>query len=78
MKSWKITAPHTIKLEESQRVRPKGYVKVKLYRTAITPMDISVFSGKLNKFPIVPCRCAVGLVSEADEASRLRVGEKYF
>lgn len=76
MKSWKITAPHTIKLEESQRVRPKGYVKVKLYRTAITPMDISVFSGKLNKFPIVPCRCAVGLVSEADEASRLRVGEK--
>jgi len=76
MKTWSVTSPHNMSLVESSPERQEGFVKVKLYRTAITPMDICVFSGKLNRYPIVPCRCAVGLISEADEGSRLRVGER--
>lgn len=77
MKNWKITAPLTLELENIQNEIAEDFVKVKVTKVALSSSDLAVFSGKAEiEYPIVPCRIAAGLVSEANESSNLKKGER--
>ena len=78
MKSYKIIKNFTIEAQsEDNSQPPKDCAKVKIIRASLCPSDIAVFQGKAEgvKFPIVPCRIAVGLVSESEDIT-LRKGQR--
>lgn len=77
MKIWKITAPNTFELESLLTVPDDNSVKVKITKAAISSPDLAIFQGKAEvNYPIVPCRIAAGLVSEAPAESGLKKGER--
>ncbi|NCA66996.1 MAG: hypothetical protein EOM87_02915 [Clostridia bacterium] len=77
MKIWKITAPNTFVMEDIQLSSNENSVKVKITKAAISSSDLAIFLGKAEvNYPIVPCRIAAGLVSEAPAGSGLKKGER--
>ena len=77
MKVWKITAPGTLSLEEvTGELRP-DHVKVKVTKLGLTGADIAIYEGAdPSALPIAPGRIATGYISEANEGSRFRKGER--
>ena len=77
MRSWTITEPEKITLDESTLKFTEGTVKVKITRTAISRTDVAIYLGKdIEKLPVIPCRIAAGLVSEASADSKHHKGER--
>ena len=77
MKSWTITGPEKLTKEESTLKFVEGTVKVKITRTAVSRTDVAIYLGKdTAKLPLIPCRIAAGLVSEADANSKHHKGER--
>lgn len=77
MKAWVIEGPQQIVQKEQTAKRLEQTVKVKITRTAITRTDVAFYEGKdENKLPLIPCRIAAGLVSEAGEDSGFHKGER--
>lgn len=77
MKACVIESPKKLVIDEQPLKLIEGTVKVKITRTLISATDIALFLGKdIDKLPLVPCRIATGLVSEADETSSFHKGEK--
>lgn len=75
MKSWKIVSPGKMELTDTSTERKEGFVKVKVTRIALSSTDVALYEGAYP-LPIVPCSSAVGLISEADEDSGFKMGEK--
>ncbi|MBP5404878.1 MAG: zinc-binding dehydrogenase [Clostridia bacterium] len=77
MKVWKIAAPGALSMEEvTGELRP-GHVKVKVTKLGLTGADVAVYEGSEKaKLPITPGRIATGFISEANEDSRFRKGER--
>ncbi len=67
MKAYRISAPHTVKLEEMEAL-PVGdnCIKLKNLICGLTHTDLSALSGEATgvKYPIIPGRQCVGFVSE--------------
>lgn len=77
MKTFIINSPNNISIEEQPLKLLESTVKVKITRTIISETDVALFLGKdAEKLPIVPCRIATGLVSEADDTSSFHKGER--
>ncbi len=77
MKACVIESPKKIVFDEQPLKLIEGTVKVKIISTLVSATDIALYSGKdVDKLPLIPCRIATGLVSEADEASSFHKGEK--
>lgn len=77
MKACVIDSPKKIVIDQQPLKLIEGTVKVKITRTLISATDIALFLGKdVDKLPLIPCRIATGLVSEADEVSPFHKGEK--
>ncbi|MCM1290180.1 MAG: alcohol dehydrogenase catalytic domain-containing protein [Corallococcus sp.] len=66
MKSWKLNAPNTLVLEESEpTILTENLVKVKIEEALLSTTDVEmVRSASKTQLPIVPGRNAVGVVSE--------------
>lgn len=66
MKSWKLNAPNQLVLEESEpTVLTENLVKVKIEEVLLSTTDVEIVSGTQKApLPFVPCRNAVGVVSE--------------
>ena len=69
MKTWKILSPKSMAVEERpESVQTATQAKVKVTNALLTPFDLRVYRGTIKPgYPIVPCRFAVGVVSEAGE-----------
>lgn len=77
MKTFIIDSPKNITIEEQPLKLLASTVKVKITRTIISETDVALYSGKDgDKLPVVPCRIATGLVSEADDTSSFHKGER--
>ena len=77
MKVWKITAPGSLSMEEVMGDLRPDYVKVKVTKLGLTGADFAIYDGADNvSLPIVPGRIATGYISEANEGSRFRKGER--
>jgi len=77
MKFWKITAPNTMVLGTSNAEIDDSSAKIKITKTAISSSDLAIYLGKAETaYPIVPCRIAAGLISEAPASSGLKKGER--
>lgn len=77
MNVWKISAPNSISMEESNVEMVSGTAKIKITRLGLTSTDLSIYSGQTDiALPIVPGRIATGLVSEMPEGSKLKKSER--
>lgn len=77
MKIWKITAPDTFVLEQANAEIDPSSAKIKITKAAVSSSDLAILVGKAEvSYPIVPCRIAAGLVSEAPQSSGLKKGER--
>lgn len=77
MKGWQITSKDEIVLNELPSVPAEtGDVKVRVSKVALSSTDIAAFEGKKTVYPLIPARSAVGLISEADELSGFKKGER--
>lgn len=77
MKTWTIVEPEKLVMDESTLKFTEGTVKVKITRTAVSRTDVAIYLGKdVAKLPIIPCRIAAGLVSEAEANSKHHKGER--
>lgn len=64
MKNWQITAKEKIELMQATELLPKGYARIRITRVGICDTDILLYNTEQEKYPITPCRHAVGVVSE--------------
>ena len=80
MKIWQLSYPHNLqhvtapdlKLEENK-------VKVKITKALLSEADVAVYSGAIKvKEPFIPGKFAIGQVTEANEDSFIRKGERVF
>lgn len=70
MKYWSIEKPKTATFyldEQTNQTGDPNMIKVKITLTEISKTDLDIFTGdyKNAKYPIIPSRIAIGLVSEA-------------
>ncbi|MGI6701749.1 MAG: zinc-dependent alcohol dehydrogenase [Christensenellales bacterium] len=78
MKEWQIIAKEKMQIIEKPSISPgENEIKVKVKKAAITSTDIALYIERTDKeYPIVPVRIASGLVSEADDQSGYKKGER--
>lgn len=77
MKTFVIESPRNLVVEEQPLKLLESTVKVKITRALITETDLALYAGKdQDKLPVVPCRIATGLVSEASDTSVFHKGER--
>ncbi len=67
MKIWKILSPKTLTSEERpENIDSNTQAKVKVTKVLLTDTDFRIFNGTSKpKYPVVPGRFAVGVVTEA-------------
>lgn len=78
MKTWKITAPKTFELVDDNTILTKGFIKVKIKYTFFSSTDVMVYNNTADniKYPITPCRMAVGVVSEVFSECAFEMGQR--
>jgi threonine dehydrogenase-like Zn-dependent dehydrogenase len=77
MKIVQIKGPKLIKTSEAKEERAEGEVKIKLSKVALSRTDLNLYMGAdEHVYPIIPAHSAIGFVSEADEASGLKLGSR--
>ena len=80
MKVWQLAYPHNIQhVSAPDLKRAEGEVKVKITKALISESDVAVYDGSLKvKAPFIPGRFAIGQVTEADEHSFVRKGDRVY
>ena len=76
MRSWMITRPGILEQTSSEDdILPQDCARVRAARVAVSPSDTAAFTGKSGKYPVVPGRIAMGLVSESNDMT-LKIGQR--
>lgn len=80
MKVWQLGYPHNLQhvTAPDLKLTPEK-VKVKITKALITESDVNVYTGAIKvKSPFVPGRIAIGQVTEANEDSFIKKGERVY
>lgn len=80
MKIWQLAYPHNLQhVTAPDLKRSEEKVKVKITKALLTESDVAVYSGATKvKTPFIPGRFAIGQVTEADEDSFIKKGERVY
>ncbi|MBQ8322730.1 MAG: alcohol dehydrogenase catalytic domain-containing protein [Clostridia bacterium] len=80
MKVWQLAYPHNLQHVSAPDLKlSSDKVKVKVTKALLTESDVSVYSGAIKvKAPFIPGRFAIGQVTEANEDSFIRKGERVY
>ena len=78
MKAWQLAYPHNLQhVTTPDLKRTDDKIKVKVTKALLTETDVAVYSGALKvKAPFIPGRFAIGQVTEADEDSFVKKGNR--
>ena len=80
MKIWQLAYPHSLQHVSAADLKlTPDKVKVKVTKALVTESDVAVYSGAIKvKSPFIPGRFAIGQVTEANEDSFIRKGERVY
>ena len=80
MKTWKLTTPNTLERQTTDDLKiSAGFSKIKITKALVCDSDAAVFSGATKvKYPVVPGRFAIGQVTETDEDTFLKRGDRVY
>ena len=80
MKAWQLAYPHNLQhVTTPDLKRTDDTVKVKVTKALLTETDVAVYCGALKvKAPFIPGRFAIGQVTEANEDSFVKKGERVY
>ena len=80
MKIWQLSYPHNLQHVTSPDLkRPTDKVKVKITKALLSESDVAVYSGAQKvTTPFIPGRFAIGQVTEAEQDSFIRKGERVY
>ena len=80
MKIWQLAYPHNLQHVLSPDLKlSSDKVKVKITKALLTESDVAVYSGAIKvKAPFIPGRYAIGQVTEANEDSFIKKGERVY
>lgn len=80
MKVWQLAYPHNLQHVLSPDLkRPEEKVKVKVTKALVSEADVAVYTGAIKvKAPFIPGKFAIGQVTEADENSFIKKGERVY
>ncbi len=80
MKIWQLAYPHNLSHVSAPDLKlTQDKVKVKITKALLTESDVAVYSGAIKvKTPFTPGRFAIGQVTEANEDSFIRKGERVY
>ena len=80
MKAWQLAYPHNLQhVTTPDLKRTDDKIKVKVTKALLTETDVAVYCGALKvKAPFIPGRFAIGQVTEADEDSFVKKGNRVY
>ncbi len=80
MKVWQLAYPHNLQHVTSPDLKlTEDKVKVKITKALLSEADVSVYSGAIKvRAPFIPGRFAIGQVTEAEENSFIKKGERVY
>ena len=80
MKVWQLAYPHNIQHVTAPDLKlSDDQVKVKITKALLSETDVAVYNGSLKvKAPFIPGRFAIGQVTESNEGSFIRKGERVY
>ena len=80
MKVWQLAYPHNLQHVTSPDLKlTEDKVKVKVTKALLSESDVGVYSGAIKvRAPFIPGRFAIGQVTEAEEDSFIRKGERVY
>ena len=80
MKVWQLAYPHNLQHVTSPDLKlTEDKVKVKVTKALLSESDVSVYSGAIKvRAPFIPGRFAIGQVTEAEEDSFIKKGERVY
>lgn len=80
MKVWQLAYPHNLQHVNAPDLKlTSEKVKVKVTKALLTESDVAVYTGALKvKAPFVPGRFAIGQVTEAEDGSFIKKGERVY
>lgn len=80
MKIWQLAYPHNLQHVTAPDLKlTDDKVKVKVTKALVTESDVAVYTGATKvKAPFIPGRFAIGQVTEANEDSFIRKGERVY
>jgi len=80
MKVWQLAYPHNIQHVTAPDLKlTSDKVKVKVTKALLSESDVGVYSGTIKvRAPFVPGRFAIGQVTEANEDSFVKKGERVY
>ncbi len=80
MKVWQLAYPHNLQHVTAPDLKlTQDKVKVKVTKALLSESDVSVYSGAIKvRAPFIPGRFAIGQVTEAEENSFIKKGERVY
>ena len=80
MKVWQLAYPHNLQhVTTPDLKRTDNTVKVKVTKALLSEADVAVYSGAVKvPSPFIPGRFAIGQVTEAEQDSFIRKGERVY
>ncbi|MBQ9713854.1 MAG: alcohol dehydrogenase catalytic domain-containing protein [Clostridia bacterium] len=80
MKVWQLAYPHNLQHVIAPDLKlTSDKVKVKVTKALVTETDVAIYSGAIKvKAPFIPGRFAIGQVTEAENDSFIRKGERVY
>lgn len=80
MKVWQLAYPHNLQHVTAPDLKlTSEKVKVKVTKALLTEADVAVYTGAIKvKAPFIPGRFAIGQVTEANDDSFIRKGERVY
>ena len=80
MKVWQLAYPHNLQhVTTPDLKRTENTVKVKITKALLSEADVAVYSGAVKvRSPFIPGRFAIGQVTEAEQDSFIRKGERVY
>ncbi|MBQ8406744.1 MAG: zinc-binding dehydrogenase [Clostridia bacterium] len=80
MKVWKLNAPNNLRHEKVDDLSlASGEAKIKITKSIVSEPDVAVFCGLTKvKYPVVPGHYALGQVTETDEYSFMKKGDRVY
>lgn len=80
MKVWQLAYPHNLQHVTAPDLKlTEDKVKVKVTKALLSESDVGVYSGAIKvRAPFIPGRFAIGQVTEAEEDSFIKKGERVY
>lgn len=80
MKVWQLAYPHNIQnVTAPDLTLTNEKVKVKITKALVSETDVAVYSGSIKvKSPFIPGRFAIGQVTESEENSFIKKGQRVY